>query len=534
MFTTAIFKRFLYFLLFPLFFFIIPIFNYSFAGYSPAQIKAAYNLPADGGANKTVAIIAPKHPNVESDLSTFSQMFNLPDCTQSNGCLIIVDKSTKYAQSGAGETSMDTQWVHAIAPQAKILLVEIGSVQVSGGTALVTKDMIDAINYVESQSGVGVLSMSFGDYNDDPTNCSLFTSANIVRFASSGDGGHGLGFPAICQQVTSVGGTTLKMNGNSVASETVWGTGSRGTGGGLSKTLQEPSYQSSYSVPQANGMRATPDVSAVADPATGATVIVFGASQVYGGTSLSAPIWAGIAALSSSQVNNDLLYNNAKNSYSTYFRDITSGGNGSCGYYCTAQKGYDYTTGLGSPIAVPGGSGTIGNSTTTTTTTPSGPTTTTTIPSTDYPYIKGETFLDSNKNTILDSGEPGVAGVKITLFGPYSTVYTTDSTGNFYFPKVPTGTYTMTAELNGRVIANVNPFEVKTGMKGVEGNIAVNPDEITTTTTTQQNGTTTTTTTKPSQGTTTTTMVYYNCVIDPSCSSNQKTIQFCPLKCTQK
>jgi subtilase family serine protease len=112
-----------------------------------------------------------------------------------------------------------------------------------------------------------------------------------------------------------------------------------------------------FGVAGANGFRAVPDVSFDADPNTGVGVYdttpyngFIGWFQV-GGTSLGAPSWAAISSLGMN-VNLTSMYKDAKNAltYPLDFRDITIGSNGSCGFYCTSLPGYDYVTGLGSPL----------------------------------------------------------------------------------------------------------------------------------------------------------------------------------------
>ena len=148
--------------------------------------------------------------------------------------------------------------------------------------------------------------------------------------------------------MVAVGGTSLAFNPDgTVASETAW----IGSGGGISAYETEPQYQITYNVPGVNGKRGVPDVSYDADPASGFPIYdttaynnQTGWFQV-GGTSASCPQWAAIHSLGLSASNNNL-YQDAKWSSPTYFRDITSGSNGAF----SAAPGYDLITGLGSPI----------------------------------------------------------------------------------------------------------------------------------------------------------------------------------------
>jgi hypothetical protein len=189
----------------------------------------------------------------------------------------------------------------------------------------------------------------------------------VTFVASTGDyGAADPIYPAVSPNVLAVGGTTLALNAdNSYNNETGWGYDSSsmgefiGSGGGLSQYEGEPAYQSGA---QSTGYRTTPDVSFVADPATGAWIAdlynltLSNPWEVVGGTSLSAPTWAGVIALvnegraaagqptlnsSSPTETQQDLYDLSQNDYHV----ITSGSNG-----YSAGAGYNLVTGLGSPI----------------------------------------------------------------------------------------------------------------------------------------------------------------------------------------
>lgn len=324
--------------------------NTSPTGLSPAQIKAVYNLSSSGG-NGTIAIIdAYDDPNVESDLNVFSSQFSLPACTTANGCFEKHLMGPKVrGDSGWGlEESLDTQWAHAIAPGAKILLVVAKSASGS--------DLLSAVDYARKRSDVLAVSMSWGgnEFSGESSYDSYFISSyGAAFFASSGDSGSGVSWPAVSNNVVGVGGTTLNFAANgSFVSETAWS----GSGGGLSKYESQPGYQAAYGVPRASGKRAVPDVSYNADyQVSGVSVYDsygYNGWQVVGGTSAGAPQWAAIRALSNTVSSPNLYTDAASPSYTTYFRDIISGSNGTCGFYCTATSTYDYVTGLGSPITI--------------------------------------------------------------------------------------------------------------------------------------------------------------------------------------
>ena len=316
-------------------------------GLPPAKVRAAYGLPATGGTGTIAIIDAYDDPRAEADLNVFSTMYGLPSCTTANGCFTKKTMAARVrADAGwALEISLDIQWAHAIAPNAKILLVEARSA--SGN------DLLAAVDYARSRPDVVAISMSWGggEFSTEAASDYHFTSPyGATFFTASGDSGYGAEWPAVSPNIVAVGGTTLNfdINGN-LTSETAWS----GSGGGLSAYEALPAFQSTYGLTYAK--RATPDVSANADPASGYSVYdsygYSGQSGWFrvGGTSGSTPLWAGIRALGTSMPI-ARLYTDASASYNTFFWDITSGTNGTCGTSCTAAPGYDLVTGLGSPI----------------------------------------------------------------------------------------------------------------------------------------------------------------------------------------
>ncbi len=318
---------------------------------SPDQIKSAYGLPKTGGHGTIAIIDVYDDPQMEKDLGVFDKQFGLADCTTANGCFEKhkMSASTSAKTSWALETSLDVEWSHAIAPDAKILLVE--AVTPSG------KNLLDAVDYARGRSDVVAISMSWGggEFSDETSLDSHFVSTNgTTFFASAGDNGTGASWPASSPNVVGVGGTKLTLDKNGkVTSETAW----TGSGGGISAYESAPSFQNSYSIPKAGGKRAIPDVSYDADPKSGFSVYkstASGAGKWYevGGTSAGAPQWAAIKSLGLSADNQKFYKDKASDSSKSFFRDIVSGKNGTCGYICDARAHYDYVTGLGSPLTV--------------------------------------------------------------------------------------------------------------------------------------------------------------------------------------
>lgn len=325
------------------------------SGLTPAQLRKAYgiNRLANNGAGVTVAIIdAYGNPNAQADLNAYDNKFGLPAATI----------TTIYPQGNVGsvdegwalETDLDVQMVHAIAPKAKILL--------EAAKSPTDADLYGAVKDAYTNHGAKVVSMSFGgDESAGGTReDSVFATGNAkgVSFtASSGDSGTGVQYPAASPYVTSVGGTSLNVQSDGTyRSETAW----NGSGGGLSAYENAPTYQAGFNK---NTKRGIPDVAMVANPNTGVDVYdSFGYNGqkgffILGGTSVAAPLFAGILALVDQGRTRTLknanvqIYAVAKIAYTTDFHDITSGNNGSCGRICNAYKGYDYVTGLGSPVA---------------------------------------------------------------------------------------------------------------------------------------------------------------------------------------
>jgi hypothetical protein len=265
------------------------------------------------------------------------------------------------------ETALDVEWAHAMAPGAQIILVEANSQTLA--------DLMAGVTTAASQPGVSVVSISWGYAEglgvlaaDESAYDSAFTTPGVTFVASTGDYGSAAPvYPAFSPNVLAVGGTSLTLNGdNTYNSETGWGYTSSslgafiGSGGGISQYETEPAYQGGV---QSTGYRTTPDVSFVADPATGAWVAdqynldPSNPWEVVGGTSLSAPCWAGLIALVNQgrvaagqpTLNSTSPTQTQQALYSLSQTDYNGISSGSNGY--SALAGYNLVTGLGTPIA---------------------------------------------------------------------------------------------------------------------------------------------------------------------------------------
>ncbi len=312
-------------------------------GLSPATIKSVYTFSTSStaGTGQTIAIVdAYDDPTAESDLGVFSSTFGLPACTTSNGCFKKVNQTggTSYPRKNSGwalEISLDVQWAHAIAPGAKILLVEASTNSFT--------NLLSAEDYASAHANYVSNSWGGGEFSGETAYDSHFSRAGVSFFASAGDSGLPAQYPSASPNLISVGGTTLNFSGGTFTSETGWSRGGGGCSAYETANLAQSSF-SQYGQVNCGGTRATPDVSLDADPASGVSVYdttsYNGQSGwfVVGGTSVSSPMWAARSADSGQVVNASYVYAN-----NITFRDITSGNNGA-----PCLSGYDLCTGRGS------------------------------------------------------------------------------------------------------------------------------------------------------------------------------------------
>jgi subtilase family serine protease len=321
-------------------------------GLSPQQFHSAYALPTTAPNAQTIAIVdAYDDPTAAADLATFSSKFGLPACTTANGCFRKVNQNggsgAPRADSGwALEISLDVQVAHAICQNCKILLVEARSARFS--------DLSTAEGTAVSLGGT-VVSNSYGgsEFSSETSSDSAYNHPGIPITVSSGDSGYGVQYPAASRYVTAVGGTTLSLDGSgNRVSETAWS----GAGSGCSAYEPKPSWQHDSGCAR----RTVTDVSADADPASGASIYDSTSYQGQsgwfrvGGTSLAAPLVAGVYALAGNGASTSA--GSFPYAHASSLFDVTSGSNGSCGgsYLCTAVSGFDGPTGLGSPNGTDG------------------------------------------------------------------------------------------------------------------------------------------------------------------------------------
>lgn len=315
-------------------------------GYSPSDLRSAYRLSATTGMGQTVAIVdAFDDPKAESDLQVYRSRFGLPACATANGCFKKVNQrgGRTYPSADpnwAQEISLDLDMVSAICPNCHILLVEADD------------NSFDNLGRAASEAAIlnaNVISNSYGgsEFDGEMSFAQFYNHPGHVYVASSGDSGYrgGVAIPAAFNTVTAVGGTTLERADNARGwEEAAWSD----TGSGCSDFVPKPRWQRDDECEN----RMLNDVSAVADPSTGVSVYDSYREPgwlVFGGTSVSAPVIAGVYALSGNA--NRVIYGSYPYSHATALYDITTGTNDDCevSYFCTAGVGYDGPTGLGTP-----------------------------------------------------------------------------------------------------------------------------------------------------------------------------------------
>ncbi|HXH62090.1 MAG TPA: S53 family peptidase [Fimbriimonadaceae bacterium] len=326
-------------------------------GLTVAQVRSAYNVGVFSGTGAIAIVDAYHYPTALNDFNVFSTTFGLPTETSTNATASsnqhfqVVYASGKKPRTDGGwalEAALDIEWAHAMAPNAKIYLVEAASNSFS--------DLIAAENVAKSLAGVREVSNSWGGSESSSvysTYDSVFVQSGVSFFASGGDSGGVKSWPALSKNVVGIGGTTLNMQGNIRLSETTWGS----TGCGISAYEPRPAFQDAVSS-IVGTHRGIDDVSAVADPNTGASVydttkyLGITGWWVVGGTSLSCPLIAGMAnaaggSRSSSNAQNTAIYAGLGG---PNFNDITVGSAGSF----PAMLGYDLPTGVGTPNGLGG------------------------------------------------------------------------------------------------------------------------------------------------------------------------------------
>ncbi|MFE2408933.1 S8 family serine peptidase [Kitasatospora sp. NPDC059408] len=370
--------------------------------YGPLHYRTAYNLQPlydagiDGTGRTIVIVDSFGSPTVQHDLEAFDRQYGLPD-TQVEvvkwGNVPAFDPTNKEHTAWAGETTLDVEYAHAVAPGAHILLVETGTSENEGTSGF--PEMMDAIKDLAAKGRGDVISFSLGATEDTFAEeagragdyhllqnlrygLQAAAAQNTTVLAASGDNGatdkmldgktyyqqREVGWPASDPLVTAVGGTRMYLDdsGTRLSPDEVWNDGNGGaTGGGISRVFARPDYQAGVAA-TTGANRGIPDLSMSASPQGGAWIYssydpAHTGWEVIGGTSQATPMLAGVTALADQAAGTRLgalgprLYPLAQGQDADHphgILDVTSGDNsahGVTGY--SAGPGYNLATGWG-------------------------------------------------------------------------------------------------------------------------------------------------------------------------------------------
>jgi len=341
-----------------------------------------------GGWGAIAVVEALDNIYAQNDLNTFSTQLGLPLTTitivytppapssfpLASGCQNLLpvnstapkscDKAITPDNDPCDEHVADIEWAHAMAPNAHIIMVEAPSDNIFDKLYATCY----AGQYVKSLGGGGIVSMSWSvpEFLGETGYDSYFQGpSNVIYVGSSGDKSAPANYPSSSPYVISAGGTSIQRSPQgSFMTEVAWSTnpnvpsGSKNGGsGGPSVYETRPAYQNIYMKVLGNA-RGTPDISFDADPNTGVCVYSTlhqpGGWFRDGGTSIAAPALSGIINAANRRASSTVseltfIYQTAAKGYHSYWHDIVQGNNG-----YSALAGYDFTTGLGSPMSAQG------------------------------------------------------------------------------------------------------------------------------------------------------------------------------------
>ena len=367
--------------------------------YQPGALEGAYNETgllnrAVNGSGQTIVLIDAGYGDkfIQADISEFSLTYNLPNpivniqTVNSSNTIQDVQLDTANGvlaqQPGAGalaswdgETALDVEWSHSMAPGANLVNMISFDPGVGLDQAVATAIAIHSGNIISQSFGQweGFSNITYAGGPPNQTDAGyvdpfyqMAAATGITVLASSGDSGStsqagapspSVNWPASDPWVTAVGGTTIKIsNAGFWQGETAW----TGSGGGFSTSYTRSSFETGPGLPvsgQYANARGVPDVAADADPNSGVVLVddginVGAAGVAWGGTSLASPLWAGVIATLESYKNTNFGFYSPtaysilnSQGYKAQIQDVTSGSNG----VYSAGNGWDSVTGIGSP-----------------------------------------------------------------------------------------------------------------------------------------------------------------------------------------
>src|SRR5260370_33721091 len=365
------------------------------------DLRVAYGVQSliqrgfTGKGQTIVDIVSYGSPTLQQDMNVCDKQFGIPPVNikvMSPIGTVPLNPPPKYLTGWEGETVLDVQVIHAIAPDARIVVLTSPISETEGTIGLPQFRQLQQyaldhhLGSIVSQSwGASEVTLKDAAGQQEIQKWDAFfqkatTQQGVTFLSSSGDNGATdyidlqatklspkatTSFPADEPWVTSVGGTSMIRNGTTIQ-EKVWNSDGGGSGGGLSDFFTAPSFQKALPASAQSllkNRRGVPDVAGDADPLTGMAFYQDGTWSLTGGTSASAPLWAGLIAIANQMAGHPLgfinpgLYKLSQSSnYMQDFHDITNGNN-SVNYKgvtipgYSAVPGWDPVTGLGTPNA---------------------------------------------------------------------------------------------------------------------------------------------------------------------------------------
>lgn len=348
-------------------------------GLLPTQLLSAYNvtpLTEQGYTGKGATVVVFSFDGFDQqDMDSFADWFGLPRFTPQ-----VVGGMPNQRN---GESTMDLQVIHAVAPAATLVMVNARPTVEGGGTYEKLGRLMESMDR-QFPGAIWTFSIGWGcdrlitaaDLAPVRSALALAHKHGTTAFDATGDlaglecrGGQtwseppspddiGLDAVASVPEMTAVGGTSLSTDdkGRWLAEQSWYDVPlTQGSAGGASQLFSRPPWQDVTSTAGPPDRRLVPDIAAVADPFTGVKFVFRQEVVTGGGTSQAAPVWAGLAAVINQLLDagglvplgdlNPLLYQVAKGSAVPGFRDIELGGNA----ISPGSSGYDMVTGLGSP-----------------------------------------------------------------------------------------------------------------------------------------------------------------------------------------
>ncbi len=365
--------------------------------HTPYTMRTAYDVETltqqgyTGKGQTVIDIVSYGSPTLQQDMTVFDQHFHLPPVNlQIIAPLGAVpyNPNNKDMSGWAGETELDVEIIHAIAPDAKIIVMTSPVDETEGTVGLPQFLQLEQyavahhLGSIFSQSYVAseatLADSSSRQFVNTYTNFykQIITQDGVTVLSGSGDNGATdwaniaatrlaatptVNFPADVPWVTAVGGTSLFHADNGIT-ESAWS----GSGGGVSTFFTQPSFQQNLPTSaqhMLNGHRGLPDVSADANPDTGMAFYIGGQWSLTGGTSAATPLWAALIAIADQMAGHSLGFINPglyklglSPNAQRDFRDITNGSNAVNNSSVHIQgfqaaHGWDGVTGWGAPLA---------------------------------------------------------------------------------------------------------------------------------------------------------------------------------------